>query len=327
MLALTLAAVFALCLQAQERPRDTYVVTLPAPANAAPGGDPVWNRLPGTDSSATVSALRQGLMWKASSATNTVYLLGSIHLASSDMYPLPQHIEDAFRNSALLVVEVDLNKVDQKKLQAMFAARGLYPPDDSLWNHISPDTKELVHRFCAENGLAPEAFARLKPWLAAITVSMLHVQKTGMRMELGMDRYFLEQAKGAMQVQQLESAEWQLRLLSNIAEMQQERYLAASLSSASANGQMATALQAAWLSGDGDRLAGLISTEMRDSAEVGKKIFADRNPHMADVVEQCLKSGTQSFVVVGAGHLVGKDGVVRLLQKRGFHVEQVLSTN
>ena len=83
-----LAAVFALCLPAQERPRDTYVVTLPAPANM-PAGDPVWNRLPGADAPAAVSAARQGLMWKASSATNTVYLLGSIHLASSDMYPLP----------------------------------------------------------------------------------------------------------------------------------------------------------------------------------------------------------------------------------------------
>ena len=44
---------------------------------------------------------------------------------------------------------------------------------------------------------------------------------------------------------------------------------------------------------------------------------------MADVAEQFLKGKEQAFLVVGAAHMVGKDGVVSLLQKRGYKVEQV----
>src|SRR5207245_8157005 len=120
----------------------------------------------------------------------------------------------------------------------------------SLWNHVSPDTRQLVDRFCAENGLSPDAVARLKPWLAAVNIAALEAQKSGMKFELGMDKYFLERAKDRMQVEQLESAEWQLRLMSDIAERQQERYLAGTLTNAGVGSTVASNLQATWLSGD-----------------------------------------------------------------------------
>jgi uncharacterized protein YbaP (TraB family) len=48
---------------------------------------------------------------------------------------------------------------------------------------------------------------------------------------------------------------------------------------------------------------------------------------MADAADHCLKNNERCFIVVGAGHLVGKDGVVRLLQARGFKVEQLSTSN
>src|SRR6478672_7160250 len=91
---------------AAERPPDTQVFTLPDPGASGTLSDnqAIWKSASHSPV-ASPTAIRNGLMWKATSATNTVYLLGSIHLASPDMYPLPAQIEAAFRNSAVLIVE------------------------------------------------------------------------------------------------------------------------------------------------------------------------------------------------------------------------------
>jgi uncharacterized protein YbaP (TraB family) len=312
----------------QEKAPDNLVVTLPAP----PAGDasqPAWNNA--TDSNAipgqTRPASSNGLIWKVSSRRSTIYLLGSIHVGSGDMYPLPRHIEEAFRQSSVLVVEVDLNKIDRSKLEPLLMTKGMYPLHDSLWNHVSPETKTLVTRFCDENGLPSAAFARVKPWLATVMASMLPVQTSGMTPELGIDQHFLNLAKDTMRVEQLETAEWQLRLLADTPESQQEQYLASTIKSAAASQQVVNEFKSAWMSGDADRLDSLVSGALEGASGLQNKMFGDRNPHMADVAEQCLKNNQRCFVVVGAGHLVGHQGVVRLLQERGFKVEQMFSSN
>ncbi len=314
--------------QGQERTSDTLVLTLPAPPTDA-ATQPVWNNATGSGSTPdeTRRPSTNGLIWKASSPHSTIYLLGSIHVASSDMYPLPRHIEEAFRRSSVLVVEVDLNKIDQAKFQPLLMAKGMYPFNDSLWNHVSPDTKTLVSHFCDENGVPSEVFARVKPWLATVMASMLPMQTSGMSPELGIDKHFLNLAGNAMRVEQLETAEGQLRLLADISESKQEQYLVATLKSAALTQQLVKEFKGAWMTGDANRLDTLVSGSWEGATELQKSMFADRNPHMADVAERCLKNNQRCFVVVGAGHLVGHEGVVRLLQDRGFKVEQLFSAN
>ncbi|MBZ5590792.1 MAG: TraB/GumN family protein [Acidobacteriia bacterium] len=329
-LAVILALVTVAAANAQE-PKgtpDTLVVTLPAPPPSA-ASQPAWDNATDANPLAeqTRSGAGRGLIWKVSSGSRSVYLLGSIHVASSDMYPLPRHIEEAFRNSDVLVVEVDLNKIDQSKLQPLLLAKGMYPFNDSLWNHVSPQTKTLVAKFCDENGMPSEVFARFKPWLATVMASMLPLQASGMKPELGIDQHFLNLAGDRMRVEQLETAEWQLRLLSDIPENKQEQYLAATLKTSSASQQLVQEFKNAWMTGDADKLDRLVSAGWEGASGLQKRVFGDRNPHMADAAQQCLMNHERCFIVVGAGHLVGKEGVVRLLQDRGFKAEQLPASN
>jgi uncharacterized protein YbaP (TraB family) len=323
-LAAVLAFASLAAVNGQDKAPDTLVVTLPTPPPPAPG-QAVW------DNSSVPEQIgpsnNKGLIWKVSSAKRSVYLLGSIHMASSDMYPMPRHIEEAFRHSDVLVVEVDLNKIDQTKLRPLLMAKGLYPLNDSLWNHISSETKALVKQFCNENGLPSEALARVKPWLATVMASTLPLRATGMTPELGIDQHFLNLARNGMRVDQLETAEWQLRLLADIPENKQEQYLAATLKSSSTGQQLMEQFKSAWRTGDADKVESLVSATWEGGSGLQKRIFGDRNPHMADAAEQCLRNNERCFIVVGAGHLVGHDGIVRLLQNRGFKVEQLFSTN
>jgi uncharacterized protein len=318
--ALACALLAAAWSQTPEPPRDTLIVTLPAPP-VTDGREPVWQ--PALD--APAAGARNGLLWRAKWAGHTVYLLGSIHLVSRDMYPLPEHIEKAFRSSTTLVVEVDLNKMDQGKFQTLLMANGLYPPPDLLWNHITADTKNLVFRFCQTNGMSPDVFAKMKPWLAAMTTVFVPAQMVKEEFAAGLDKYFLDQAGQGMRVEQIESPEYQFRLLANMPDAEQERSLRSALRSAGQSREDLKRLQAVWLDGDAQKLDAYLSSALREDPEYSKRVFADRNPRMAGRVEQCLKSGERCFVVVGAGHMVGKDGVVHLLEEHGYKVEQVFA--
>ncbi len=302
--------------QTSEAPQDTLVVTLPAP--------PVSKAAPANQAVPEVRA-RQGLMWKVSSAGNTVYLLGSIHLGSGDFYPLPEQIEAAFEKSNVLVVEVDLRRVDQSKLQGLLFANGLYPLEDSLWNHVSADTHQRVVEFCQQHGLDAEAFARMKPWLAAFATSFLPSAAMQQNLAPGIDKYFLDQAGDRMRVEPLESAEYQMRVISSLPDTEQERNLRGAVENAGQNVEELAQLQTLWLEGEAEKLEGYLAGAMRDDPEYEKRVFRDRNPRMAERAEQCLKSRDRCFIVVGAGHMVGKDGVVHLLRERGYKVEQVFA--
>jgi len=304
---------------------ETLVVTLPAPEGRAETAPmpPVPQMVP-EPASITV---KRGLLWKASTPRNTVYLLGSIHMASKDLYPLPDHVEQAFRKSNVLVVEVDLNKLDQSKFEGLMAKSGLYPRTDSLWNHVSPTTHEIVADFCEKHGMNAEAFARMKPWLASFATSFLPVAAQQQKLAPGIDKYLLDQAADRMRVEALETAEYQFRLLANLPDVQQERNLLSAVKNAGQSAEDFQKLQAYWLEGDGDKLNAYLTASMREDPEYQKRVFSDRNPRMADRAEQCLKSSDHCFLVVGAGHMVGKDGVVRLLQSRGYKVEQITGGN
>jgi hypothetical protein len=271
------------------------------------------------------AAVKKGLFWKATSGANTIYLLGSIHLGSKDMYPLPKEFEDAFAASKTLIVEVDLSRVDMQSLQAMMLSKGMYPGDDSLWDHVSPETRKQVEAFCDTYQMPAMIVAKMKPWLVAVTVATIPMIKSGMDPNLGIDKYFLDKAgqDGAKKaVVEIESAEWQMNLLSGFSDELQGRFLASAIEQANKSLENGKKIQALWLSGDADKVDAALH-EDPGPPEIEKALLQDRNPHMADVAEQYLKGKGQAFVVVGAAHLVGKDGVVRILEGRGYKVQQV----
>ncbi len=271
------------------------------------------------------AAGKKGLFWKAVSGGNTLYLLGSIHVGSNDMYPLPQEIEDAFAASTTLIVEFDSEKLDPQKMQAMMMSKGMYAGDDSLWDHVTPETRKQVEQFCAKYELPTAGFARLKPWAVAITAATIPMIKAGLDPNLGIDKHFLDKVDRRSQkktIVEIESAEWQFNLLSGFSEELQGKLLASALDQASSSVMEIQKIEELWMSGDAVGLAAALNEGLKPP-EIRQALLEDRNPHMADVAEQYLKGKEPAFLVVGAAHLIGKDGVVSLLEKRGYRVQRV----
>jgi uncharacterized protein YbaP (TraB family) len=266
------------------------------------------------------------LFWKASSGTNVIYLLGSIHVGPRMLYPLPTEVEDAFESSGALVVEVDAKHLDQQKIQALVEEEGLYRGEDLLWNHVSKGARQNIEQFCSTYGIPEEKVSKMRPWLAAIVAFAIPTMKGGMRPEFEVDRYFLDrvdQSKDKKQVVEIDSVEMYLKLLSGFADDVQEEILADAMEAVDRMPERIKQLEEVWLSGDADRLDKLMSEPSHSSQQVRKALGQDRHSHMADVAEQFLNGKEQAFIVVGGGNLVGKEGVVSILRTRGYKVEQV----
>ena len=272
---------------------------------------------------APAAPAKKALFWKVSSATNTTYLLGSIHLGSKEMYPLPMEIEEAFERSAALLVEIDINHVDTQKMQGLVLQTGMYAGDDTLWDHIGKEARQRLEEFCEKYGVPAMAMAKMKPWVVATMMATLPLMKNGMEMGLGIDKYFLDKAdKARKRVVEIESAEAQMKLIAGITGEMLEKSLAASANRDPQ--EFAKRIEEAWISGDAGQMEKIVREQTSsDPVEFDKAMLQDRSLHMADVAEQFLKGKEPAFVVVGAGHMVGPDGVVKLLEKRGYKVEQV----
>lgn len=217
-----------------------------------------------------------------------------------------------------MLVEADLNHLDLQKMKALAE----YAGGDTLWNHVSRQVRQRLEEFCREYGFQPAAVARLKPWVVAVMVSTIPKARSGREAGLGIDKYFLDKADRARKrIVEIESAE-SLARLSRITGKMLEKSLAAS--AASVKDESGKRTEEIWMSGDADLLDRTLREAMsKDPIEVVEANLEERNPHMADMVEQFLKGQEQAFVVVGAGHMVGRIGLVKLLEKRGYQVEQV----
>jgi uncharacterized protein len=263
-------------------------------------------------------------MWRVKSTNSTVYLLGSIHVAKPKMYPLDARIEKAFSNSDVLVVEADASPDKALGLAMQMMTRASYPPGDSLDKHISKEMLETIQARMATNGIPPAMVQGLKPWFLAMTLTLSELSDLGIDPQLGIDLHFLQEAKGKPIVE-LEGADAQLALLDGFTDKEQEEFLKYTLKDNENIAKSVDDIISAWSEGDVKKLDDLIMQSVKDSPEMLElyaKLFDDRNKKMAAKIEDMLKTGKTYFVVVGAGHLVGKNGLLQLLGKN-HPVEQM----
>lgn len=266
-------------------------------------------------------------LWKVSSKTTTVYLLGSMHVAKPDLFPLPQEIEDAFAKSKKLVVEVNTEGLDQAKILKLTFQKGMYPASETLSKNLSKKTLDLLEQYCAtKKGLKIANLDPMRPWLVTMLLMMKEIKAAGFSDE-GIDKHFLKKAKAQKKpIMQLETAEAQLELFSEMAPDLQDKMLAKTLTEAGEMKNLMEKMIAAWKAGDAKAMNEtiLLDTVKRhpESKGVMVKMFDERNVKMVDKIEVLLQGKETCFVVVGAGHLVGDKGLVKLLEAKKYPVEQ-----
>lgn len=269
------------------------------------------------------TAAGKSFMWSAVKGSTTIYLVGSIHLLSQDYYPLSPVLEDAFKSSNLLVEEVDFGEMMNPISQMTLLQRGMLPAGQTLESVATPQTMALVKKTTADLGPAIEPLKRFKPWMLAIALQGLELQKAGFDPQLGLDKHFYDAAvAGGKTVQGLETVEYQISRFDEMTNEQQDRLLAETLKELEREKSSISRLADAWKAGDTSMIEQVMLKDLKDDPAMYQRLLVERNRNWLPKIEALFGRDGRAFVVVGAAHLVGPDGLVQMLRSKGYRVEQ-----
>jgi uncharacterized protein YbaP (TraB family) len=254
---------------------------------------------------------------------SVVHLAGSVHALSADYYPLSPAFDAAFKDSDLLVEEVNLGEITSPAAQLELLMRGMLPADQSLDQLLSPATLARVNKFIADIGVPIEPLKRFKPWMLAIALEGIDLQKAGFDPELGLDKHFYDLAQGqGKAVQGFETAEYQISRFDQMTNNQQDRFLAETLKELESEKANVNILAKAWKGGDVSTVERLVLQDLRSDPLMYQRLLVERNRNWLPTLESFFTRRGHTFVVVGAAHLVGPDGLLTMLRGRGYLVEQ-----
>jgi len=266
----------------------------------------------------------KGFLWKISDHDSSVYLLGSVHFANSDYYPMSRAIETAFAEADTLAVELDVTSLDPLKTQQLMQEMGNYSDGRTLKDELSPETLQKLETYLGQKGFPSHLFMGQKPGMLIMSLTSMELMSLGMLPQFGIDLHFLSRAKGNKHIVELETLEQQMELLMNIDDG--DAALSQSLDEFPTFPVLSNQLFRAWQTGDTRIMQSLLIDEPLqkhpESKDYFDKLFTDRNVSMSGKVRSFLDNNKTYFIIVGAGHLIGEEGVVGLLKESGFSIER-----
>jgi uncharacterized protein YbaP (TraB family) len=252
-----------------------------------------------------------------------LYLAGSIHALGPDAYPLSAAMENAFRTSGTLVEEVDLGQADLSAAVPMLLAQGMYRDGRSFENVVSKETAALVAGRLKETGLPLDMMRAMKPWMVMLVLTALEAQKAGLDASLGLDKYFFDKAKAAGKpVVGLETVQSQVDRFDRMPEALQEQLLQSTVRELDTGRDTLNAMVSAWKRGDAAAIEKMSRVSFDEYPAAYTSIIVERNRNWIPQIEACFSKSMPCFVVVGAAHLVGPDGLLALLAQKGYRLEQ-----
>nr|WP_315479828.1 TraB/GumN family protein [uncultured Rhodoferax sp.] len=267
------------------------------------------------------------MLWKVSDADNSIYLLGAFHMLKASDYPLAPSVNAALADVQQVYFEVAPREMADPALPAKMVQAATRTDGTTLQQAVSPATWRALQRYAAKNQMDVAGLQGLKPWFVGMLLALTESQKLGLNPALGLDRHLMERAAQAgTPTQGLETADAQIAMLDSLDATLQDAFLQDTLREMGDFKGLFEALHTAWRQGDVAALERTALAEMREQYPVlYQRVNVDRNKAWLPQLDALLRDKARDnvLVVVGALHLVGSDGVVRMLADKGYRVERL----
>ncbi len=303
--------------------------------------------------SENLNAGAKGLAWKVSKGDTNLYLLGSIHLASTAIYPMDQRLVKAYESADALYVEANI--INPMNGYEAFMKSAQLEGGKKLKDVIDAPAYARLEQACKNYGVPMENLAPFKPWMVALTMSNFvttastTTEETSKAAGLGIDAYFLTRTLlDQKPVVELEGLEFQGKLFDSLTDDYEVKYLNSvvdsclALASTDPNDAKAKAIREEaqkgqamfkdwlifWQKGDKASFKKTIDSSFGDTASADSEITAmllgKRDQAMAEKLSALLEKGEKKsyFIVVGAAHLVTDKMVIDILKAKGYKVEE-----
>jgi len=262
-------------------------------------------------------------LFVARDADSTLYLFGTVHVRRPGAAWGGPDAQAALAEADEVWTEMDISTAGEVAVRRLTLERGMAPADQPLSSWLSDKERTQLAALTARLGVSSAVFEGMRPWLAALTLSFIPISQSGYDPGAGVDRA-VRSAAGDAGFRHFETAEDQIGFFADLSEAAQRQMLREAIREAEAGAEQLDEMSSAWERGDLAVLEASIIADMREAyPELYAVIFKRRNHVWVDVLAHEMDGAGVDFVAVGAGHLLGPDGLVTLLRARGVNVERV----
>jgi uncharacterized protein YbaP (TraB family) len=270
------------------------------------------------------NANAQSPVWMVEKNNNLMFIGGTIHILTAQDYPLPSAFEKAYRQSGRVIFETDLNKMESPEFQQYILAELSYNDGRNLKRVLREDTYLSLADFFSERGMSMSSIDNFKPGMVATLMAVVELQRLGIA-GIGVDAHFNQRVNQDQKARgQLESVEDQIAFIANMGADNPDEMLAYNLADIKQLPELWQSMQQAWRSGNLAALDEIAASPLRaDFPEVYQALLVDRNNAWMPQIVAWSKTMEVEFVLVGALHLVGSDGLLTQLSKRGYKITQL----
>jgi uncharacterized protein YbaP (TraB family) len=216
-----------------------------------------------------------------------------------------------------------VDALEKPELAMKMLVKGQLPAGETLSTQLSPAVYASYSNYVSKTGIPVEMLDSLTPATAAIGLVALELKKLGLDPELGLDKHFFEQAtKDSKIIVPLETVEFQMNLITDFTKEEGELLMKSTLKDIATLEKDLGDMLKAWQTGDADKLNKFLNEAMKDAPVIYKRMVTDRTRNWMPKIEELTKRKDNAIIIVGAGHLVGQEGLIELLKKKGFKIVQ-----
>jgi len=265
--------------------------------------------------------LDNALLWEVSGngLKESSYVYGTIHIIESEDYFLPKGTLSAIDNADEVVFEIDMNEMTDMSKQ-MGLLKDIFMDDNkTLKDLLSDEDYKIVGNHFEKMGLPMFMFERMKPMFLTVFAST-DFDPTGLQkgtMKSYEFEFFEMASKANKPVSGLETIEFQMGIFDKIPYEDQAKMLVESIKNGDVGGAEFEEMIRVYKAQDIEAMVSMIAGDEEGIGEYEDILVGERNKNWIPLMEEKMKT-KRVFYAVGAGHLGGKDGVIRLLKKAGY---------
>ena len=260
-------------------------------------------------------------VWVARSSKATVYLAGSFHMLRASDYPLPAEFFRAYNDSRKIIFEVPPGETESPEYMERFLSLAIYNDGTTLKEHITTAAYAKAESFCKERNYPLEQYQFFKPTFLVMTLTVSEMNKICADPQKGIDNFFKDKVvQDGKATGSLETVDQQISLLTSMDAGLGSDQILESIEELKQIEVMLGELLAVWRKGDEAKMEELYIKDLKLYPKLYQTLIVDRNNKWVRNIEVYLNGSGNTMVVVGAAHLVGADGLVNLLRKRGYKV-------